>query len=235
MKKITVFIVEDDPMVVSINKRFTEKIVPFKVIGTSSSQDNALTQIKQLRPDIVLLDIFLPQGNGLEILKQIRQQDIPTDVILITAAKDTYTIYQTMRYGAIDYIIKPFDMERLEQSLRNYEKLRLLLNKKTDLNQSDIDRITTPGEDSSQKAQPSLPKGLHLITLEQIISFMLKQNKPLSCQQIATSLNMSKITAWRYLDYLTNVGKVLVALEYGIGRPTKLYMVKSNDTNNFDK
>lgn len=225
MKQITVFIVEDDPMVVSINKRFTEKVAPFKVIGTSSSQDNALTQIEQLRPDIVLLDIFLPQGNGLEILKQIRHREIPTDVILITAAKDAETIYQTMRYGAIDYIIKPFDMERLEQALRNYEKLRLLLNKKTDLSQSDIDRLNAVGDNANKNMQASLPKGLHLLTLEQIISFMLKQNKPLSCQQIADSLNMSKITAWRYLEYLVDAGKLLVSLEYGLGRPTKLYMV----------
>jgi response regulator of citrate/malate metabolism len=230
LKQITVFIVEDDPMVASINKRFTEKVASFKVIGTSTSQDDALLQIERLRPDIVLLDIFLPQGNGLKILQQIRHRDIPTDVILITAAKDTATIYQTMRYGAIDYIIKPFDMERLEQALRNYEKLRMIMNKKADLSQSDLDKLNAVGEGAGHTAQVSLPKGVHLLTLEQLISFLLKQNKPLSCQQIADSLNMSKITVWRYLEYLADSRKVLVELEYGVGRPTKLYRVISHES-----
>ncbi len=225
MDFIKVFIVEDDPMVASINKRFTEKIAPFKVIGTSTTEDDALQKINELKPDLVLLDVYLPQGNGLSVLQNLRLSNQPVDVILITAAKDTATIYQTLRYGAIDYIIKPFDMERLEQALRNYLNLRKILNKSLDLNQEDLDKLNSFGDENTKANSELPPKGVHLLTLEQVVSYLLKQDRALSCQQIAAALNMSKITAWRYLEYLAAEKKVEVELEYGVGRPTKLYKV----------
>ncbi len=231
MDAVRVYIVEDDPMVASINKRFTEKVVPFKVVGTSSTEQDAIGQIKVLEPDLVLLDIYLPQGNGLDLLQKIRQQNIPTDVILVTAAKDTSTIHQTLRFGAVDYLIKPFDFERLQQALRNYLKLRQLMAKNLDLSQNELDKLNALGDLNLDSSNPNgstsfLPKGVHQLTLDQIISFLIKQNKPLSCQHIASALAMSKITVWRYLEYLLEKGKVKVELEYGtIGRPTKRYSV----------
>lgn len=226
MNVIKVFIVEDDPMVANINKRFTERIPPFKVVGTSQTESDALAQIKQLAPDLVLLDIYLPQGSGLNLLKEIRGLNLPTDVILVTAAKDTLTIYQTLRYGALDYLIKPFEMERLQQALQNYMKLRQLMSRNAALSQTELDKLNLP---SKEDEGLPLPKGVHVLTLEQIISYLLKQNTPLSCQQIASALTMSKITAWRYLEFLAEQGKVHVELEYGtVGRPTKLYLVKKD-------
>lgn len=222
MESIRVFIVEDDPMVASINKRFTEKVAPFQVIRTSTTEEDALIQIEGLNPDLVLLDIFLPGGSGLSLLKQIRHKSLPTDIILITAAKDAPTIYQTLRYGAVDYIIKPFDLERLQHALRNYAKLRQLMHKNLELTQADLDKLNGSGNNDNS----SLPKGVHLLTLDQIISFLLRQNKALSCEQLASALSMSKITIWRYLEYLCDEGKVKVELEYGtVGRPTKLYRI----------
>lgn len=230
MEPIRVFIVEDDPMVASINKRFTEKMVSFKVVGVSNTENEALKQIEESKPDLILLDIFLTHGNGLNILKRIRQENIPTDIILVTAAKDSSTIHEALRYGAVDYLIKPFDMDRLQQALQNYLSLRHLMSKNLDLNQNDLDAlntrydITREGEASISNA--SLPKGVHRITLDQILNFLFKQENPLSCQLIASELAMSKITVWRYLEYLAEIGKVQVELEYGtIGRPTKLYWI----------
>lgn len=222
MKDVKVFIVEDDPMVALINTRFVENLPPFKVIGTSSTEENALETISKLRPDLILLDIYLPQGNGLDLLKQIRYLGLPIDVILVTAAKDSATIYESLRFGAIDYLIKPFDFERLQQAFNNYLRLRQLISKNIDLKQEDLDKLNMPSDED--KSLTDLPKGVHLLTLEQILSFLLKQDQPLSCQQIASALNMSKITVWRYLEYLTDNGKLKVDLVYGtVGRPTKYY------------
>ncbi|MBO8138306.1 MAG: response regulator [Desulfotomaculum sp.] len=230
MKTVKVYIVEDDPMVADINKRMTEKVYPFKVIGTSSEETHALEQIYKLKPDLILLDIYLPSGSGIHLLQTIREQELTCDVVLITAAKDTGTIYKTMRYGAIDYIIKPFNLERLEKSLKNYLKLRTILDNGEELSQEDIDRLngntafSNNNHDSNK--QENLPKGVHSLTLNHIIGFLLKQEQPLSCQQIADALSMSKITVWRYLEYLAENNKVSMELDYGaVGRPSKKYFI----------
>lgn len=226
MESIGVFIVEDDPMVVSINKQFTEKVVPFKVIGTGNSETEALLKIKELKPDLILLDIFLPNGNGINLLKQIRQENISTDVILVTAAKDTVTVQETLRYGAVDYLIKPFDFERLQQALLNYLSLRQLINDHSDISQDELDQYHYSPDTGGLNTLSSLPKGVHFLTLKQLLSYLDNQKSSLSCQQIADALTLSKITAWRYLEYLVEKGKVEVTLEYGaIGRPTKHYRI----------
>lgn len=229
MKPVKVFIVEDDPMVASINKKLTEKVEPFRVVDISTSEKDALEQIQQLVPDLILLDIYLANGNGLNLLQKIRKLDIPADVILVTAAKDSKTIAQSMRYGAIDFIIKPFDLERLEKSLKNYYKLRLLLDKEKDIKQSELDKLSQTTDNQPLNYQGVLPKGVHVLTLDQIMVYLLKQNKPLSCEQIASELSMSKITVWRYLEYLVEQGKVKIELAYGtVGRPSKRYYVNED-------
>lgn len=226
LEMIKVLIVEDDPMVASINRQFTEKLPRFRVVGTCCTECNALEKIKELEPDLILLDIFLPNGNGLSLLKQIRQEGIPLDVILVTAAKDTATIQETLRYGAIDYLIKPFDFERLQQALTNYLNLRLLINEHADISQDELDYWHFPPELGGLNTLSSLPKGVHFLTLQQILKYLENQQTSLSCQQIADGLSLSKITAWRYLEYFVDKGKVEVNLEYGsIGRPTKHYRI----------
>ncbi|MEG6522671.1 response regulator [Desulfotomaculum sp. 1211_IL3151] len=224
-KPIKVFIVEDDPMVADINKRMVEKVKPFKVVGLASNEQEGLAKIGETKPDLVLLDVYLTKGNGLSLLQFLRQKEIPCDVILITAAKDTETIYKTLRYGAIDYIIKPFNLERLEIALKNFLKLRTIMDKKDELSQAELDLFNNnPGV--SEKQEKNLPKGVHLLTLNHIVNFLLKEKKPLTCQEIADSLSMSKITVWRYLEFLAESNKVSVDLDYGtVGRPSKKYYV----------
>lgn len=228
MKPVRILIVEDDPMVASINKKLTEKVEHFQVVDIASTEEMALEKVKNSVPDLVLLDIYLTNGNGLNLLQKIRHLDIPTDVILVTAAKDSKTIAQSMRYGAIDYIIKPFDLERLEKSLKNYLKLRFLLDKDKDIKQSDLDKVNLQDEIQVPLVTGELPKGVHALTLDQIVAFLLKQDKPLSCEQVSQELSMSKITVWRYLEYLVELDKVEVELVYGaVGRPSKRYYVKN--------
>jgi response regulator of citrate/malate metabolism len=213
-------------MVAHINKKFTEKVPPFKVVGTSFDSDDAIEKIKELKPDLLLLDIYLPQKNGLYILQEIRQQNIPIDVIMVTAAKDTATIHQALRFGAVDYLIKPFDFERLQQALCNYLNLRQLMDKNLNLSQEELDKLNSFNLNTINTAT-ILQKKVHQLTLDQITNFLLEQNQPLSCQQIASALAISKVTVWRYLEYLADKGNVKIQLESTgfSGRPTKLYSI----------
>jgi two-component system response regulator DctR len=226
----SVFIVEDDPMVADINRRVIELIQGFRVVGASSSEGDALNKIFKLAPDLVLLDIYLQSGSGITILRKIRESELATDIILVTAAKDVQTIYSTLRFGAIDYIIKPFDLERLRSSLNSYTNMRKILNKKMDIKQEELDRIGFNTGALRQEIEHggSLPKGVHQITLEQILTLLIKEKRPLTCQDIATRLSISKITIWRYVEYLVEKKRIQYNLQYGShGRPSKTYFVQS--------
>lgn len=119
MTNISVFIVEDDPMVLDVNIGFLEKITGFALVGTSATGQDALRQIKRLQPNLVLLDMFLPDISGLDILVELRSQRVPSDVIMITAARDAQTIQEVMRLGAVDYMVKPFRFERFQKALQD--------------------------------------------------------------------------------------------------------------------
>lgn len=224
----SVFIVEDDPMVADINRRLVEQFGSFKVIGISSAENDATEKIFRLRPDLVLLDIYLSGGSGINILKKIRQSELSTDVILVTAAKDVSTVYSSLRYGAIDYIIKPFNLKRLSAALNTYAQMRQLLQKKTEVKQDDLDRISHKDValEGKNTAAAELPKGINQQTLEQIVTILLKAKRPQTCQEIAAAISVSKITVWRYLQYLQGIYRIQCSLTYGsFGRPTKKYFI----------
>lgn len=227
----SVLIVEDDPMVSDILRRVIERMSGFKVAGISATENDALSSIARLSPDLILLDIYLPTGNGLNILKHVRHKELATDVILVTAAKDVQTIYATLRFGAIDYIIKPFDLDRLKAALKNYARMRKVFHKKEEIRQDDLDKIAKrAGPDAEEVQEPpqeDLPKGVHQLTLEQLLTILLREKKPMTCQEIATVMAMSKITVWRYLEYLVETKKIKYSLLYGsTGRPSKLYFIE---------
>ncbi len=216
---IKVFIVEDDPMVIEVNKGFLEKLSSFSSVGTAQSGKEALHKIKDLRPDLVLLDIYLPDLSGLEVLSHIREQRIPSDVIMITAARDAETIREVFRLGATDYIVKPFRFERFKAALVVYLKMWEKFNRFDTLRQEDID------EWKSTASKPDdLPKGLSEITLKQVMMQLLNQKEPVTAAELADMLGMARVTVRRYLEYLEQKGKVKVHIHYGnVGRPSHYY------------
>ncbi|MCL1791237.1 MAG: response regulator [Peptococcaceae bacterium] len=224
VQQVQVFIVEDDPMVSTICKNYIEKVNPYAVIGISGDESDALAKIRALKPQLVLLDLHLNKGNGMNLLKSMRKESHNVDVFLMTASKDSATVCEAFRYGAVDYLIKPFDFDRLRQGLRNYLKFVNLTVENKDIEQEEIDQYKYTTETTTSGSLSSLPKGVHYMTLNQLNEYLEAQENALSCQQISQALSLSKITTWRYLEYLVERGKVEVSLEYGmIGRPTKLY------------
>ncbi|MGQ9825352.1 MAG: response regulator, partial [Desulfotomaculales bacterium] len=142
MDFIDVVVIEDDPMVLEINCSFVNAVPGFRVVGVAKTGQEALTLIKKEIPSLALLDVYLPDEGGVKILQEIRKQGLPTDVILVTAAHDSETIQNSFRYGAVDYIIKPFKFSRLQNALENYARLKKRLRSKAYLRQEELDGLT---------------------------------------------------------------------------------------------
>jgi two-component system, CitB family, response regulator DctR len=219
---IKVFIVEDDPMVLEVNSGFLEKVPMFEHCGSATTGAEALQKIIQVKPDLVLLDMYLPEMSGLDVLKQIREQGLPTDVIMITAARDSKSIQEVFRLGAVDYMVKPFHFKRFKTALESYQKMRTKLKGDGTLQQEDIDELK-----KMKLNEEHLPKGLSEKTLQQILIGLTKQSQPITAEALASDLGMARVTVRRYLDYLGQSGKIQVEIQYGnVGRPSHYYFVE---------
>ncbi|MCF3944362.1 response regulator [Oceanobacillus alkalisoli] len=217
---INVVIVEDDPMVMEVNKGFLEEIASFSLIGSAVKGKDAIELIENLRPDLVLLDVYLPDITGIEVLYKLREKQLPVDVIMITAAKDTNTVQKIFRYGAIDYLVKPFHFERFQQALTNYAKIWKKFSHYQEVTQADIDMWSTQKEIEKD----ILPKGLSEVTLKQVMLAVSEQIEPVTAEQLAVNLGMARVTVRRYLDYLEKSKQINMQVEYGkVGRPSNYY------------
>ncbi len=129
------------------------------------------------------------------------------------------------RYGAVDYIVKPFKFQRLKLALENYAGMRGRLNNMHSLSQDQIDKLkigrqALPGESSAEE----MPKGLNDLTMKQVLLYMIKNQQAMSAEEVAEGLGLARVTARRYLEFLDATGKVAVDLQYGsVGRPLKKY------------
>lgn len=220
---IKVLIVEDDPMVAYLNERFLSQIPPYKIVGKASNGEEALAILEKTPCDLVILDVYMPKLDGLELLKIIRQRFLSLDVIFVTAAKENDVIDQALKLGAVDYLVKPFEFDRLKLALDNYTKRHQLMVSSETISQKDIDRLTKTGLDE----RVALPKGLQQKTLERVMTVFNEDPEDyLSAEEIAEKIGISRVTVRRYLEYQESVGALVVEVKYGsVGRPSYVYRV----------
>lgn len=131
MLPISVLLVEDDPMVRQVNRQFIERVKGFRIVGTAGNGIEGMKQIKQLKPDLVVMDIFMPEQDGIKTLQKLRESDTKVDVITVTAANDMKTIQHVLQLGVFDYIMKPFTYERIKHTLENYMHFKEKVSLKT--------------------------------------------------------------------------------------------------------
>ncbi|GAV25849.1 two-component system response regulator [Carboxydothermus islandicus] len=216
---IKTVIVEDDPMVLEINKNFIMEVEGFEIIAALKSGGELLNYLKTHSPELLILDIYLPDIDGLTLLKEIRRQNISVDVLAITAAQQGEIVAELLRYGVVDYIIKPFKKERLVKALLTYKNKYLKIGRKVNVQQEDIDRLFT-----RSSAGGELPKGLNEITLKKVLSLLKESREPLAAAEVAKRAGISRVTARRYLEYLEREGIAGKEIRYGsIGRPVNYY------------
>ncbi|WP_028548070.1 response regulator [Paenibacillus sp. UNC451MF] len=228
---VEVLVIEDDIRIAEINRRFIEKVEGFQVVGIATDESQAMEQLDILRPHLVLLDIYLPGSNGLDILQYIRQHYRDTDVVMITAAKEVDAIREAVRSGAFDYIMKPLIFDRLQETLIRYLDFHRELNRLNEngtISQSDVDRLLSGSTKKESGPDTSfLPKGIDKLTLVKVTQTISRAPDGLTADQIAKMIGVSRSTGRRYLEHLVSLGGVYADLSYGVvGRPERVYRQK---------
>ena len=227
---IKTIIVEDDPMVREINEKFLKKIDGFTLYDSVNSIEKAKDVILSGKPDLILLDVFFPQGKGIDLLKWIRLKNIKCDAILITADRNTETVEEAFRYGAVDYLVKPFMFSRFKEALIQFKSRKNSFENVYSMEQEIIDKYTIKEKKHVIEYDENIGdiKGFNQYTYEKVVVGIsdMKDNS-FTSEQIAKNIGVSRITARRYLDYLEKVKKLVVEMEYGkVGRPKNKYRIK---------
>lgn len=232
MKQLRVLLVEDDPMVREVNRQFIEKVEGFEVVGQATNGVDGLVQIGVFKPDLVFMDIFMPEQDGIESLRKIRELKLPVDVITVTAANDLKTVQEILHLGVFDYIMKPFSFERVQGTLENYVRFKRRMQKEQELTQVELDQLfhyhdgSTNGDVKATKHLKDLPKGFNRATLEKVVHY-LQSVEGASAEEVASGVGIARVTARRYLDYLEKQAEITMDVHYGgIGRPVNYYFSK---------
>ena len=230
-KDIEVLIVEDDLRIAEIQKRFLDLIEGFQPVGIAVSYVEAKTLIEVLQPDLILLDVYFPDMNGLDLLKETKLQTKQMDVIMITAAKEIDKVQAAIRLGVFDYIIKPVIFERFKQSLQRYQEYHAKFLKLTKENpyisQQEVDKLFWKENDNTTYERAYLPKGIDPLTLEKVIEVLGKVTTGLTAETVAKEVGVSRTTARRYLEHLVSIEKIEADLSYGtVGRPERVYLLQ---------
>jgi response regulator of citrate/malate metabolism len=215
---ISVVVVDDDFMVAKIHAAFVERTPGFSVVRVVHTGADALRAVHELRPDLVLLDIYLPDRSGVEVLERLRAETPEVDVLVITAAREVDTVRRALRGGVVNYLIKPFEYDALRQRLEHYAATHRHLAEVSAAAQSDIDRVFG----TTARSKP-LPKGLSSETAELVEDVLRSAASDLSASECATMTGLSRISARRYLEFFVDTGRVKVRLRYGTGRPERRY------------
>lgn len=223
--KISVLLIEDDPMVQEVNRQMIEKVEDFKVTATAADGNEGLNVAEKQNPNLVVLDIFMPELDGIQTLNKFRSAEMDIDVLVISAADDTDTIKKALQYGAIDYIIKPFKFDRLAHALHKYKAFFHQFSRSAKTGQQELDALIS--QTTEQQRDMYLPKGLNKQTLTQVKAYLAGQTLPVSADETASHIGIARVTARRYLDYMVKVEQAEIHLQYGeVGRPVNRYRLK---------
>ena len=216
-----VLIIEDDPMIAMIHKEYFKKKELTNNLNHVTSLEAAKDYLKKNSVDLIVLDNYLTDGQGVEFLPELKGYPI----IMITAANDVQTVEAALSNGVVDYLVKPFTYERFSQAIDKVQDYVNLLSKEK-INQDLIDDYLNSGR--VEEEEDSLPKGLSRITLKKVIEAIQQQNTGFTTQQIADTLDISRITIRKYLNHLVNINVLSEDAEYYTsGRPVSVFTVES--------
>lgn len=216
MTGIRVLIIDDDFRVAGLHRDIVESVPGFSALDPVGTRAEAESAVRELRPELLLADVYLPDGDGIEL---VRRLDV--DAVVLSAATDAATVRRAFRAGAFGYLVKPFGDERLTDLLSGYSRYRNLLPGGTDVDQDAVTRArralmgpdTAAGHGRSQ-------------TEAAVLEVLVSSETELSAPEVARRLGISRATAQRYLASLARDGTATVSLSYGsTGRPEHRFRV----------
>lgn len=218
---IEVLVVDDDFMVGRVHKGFVERTPGFEVVGVARTGAEALEAAASLRPDLVLLDIYLPDANGLDLLQRFREAAPELDVLVISAAREADTVRRALRGGIVHYLMKPFSYDDLRARLEHYQQTYgSFAASSEEADQAEVDRVFGIG-----RSDAPLPKGFSAETLNLVADQLRAAESDLSAAEMASLVGMSRVSARRYLEHLVGTDRADVRLRYGeVGRPERGYV-----------
>jgi two-component system response regulator DctR len=214
-----VLFVEDDPTVARVHYGLVAQTPGFHVVAVARTGAQGSRTVEELKPDLILLDLGLPGGDGLTLLRHLRGAAVPVEVIAVTAASSSDVIRATLHLGVVDYLVKPFEPERLRRALSQFvERMAVLGDRR--LEQSAVDALRLTGA----PAKRWIPKDLSPQRLACIRDVVVAAEGPLTAEEVAASADVARVTARRYLEYLVTVGQARSSSAADRpGRPRKLY------------
>ena len=222
-----ILIIEDDPMVAMIHKEYFKRKELSDDLNHVSTLEEAKTFLEKSDADLIVLDNYLTDGQGVEYLPELKGYPI----IMITAANDIQTVEAALTNGVVDYLVKPFTYERFSQAVDKVQDYVSLLSKEK-INQDLIDDYLNSGR--VEEEEDSLPKGLSRITLKKVLENIKEHEAGFTTQQVADKLDISRITIRKYLNHLVNINVLSEDAEYYTsGRPVSVFTVE--DSNKLEK
>ena len=193
-------------MIASINQTFLSRDPRFSLAAVFHSGQEALEWLRKRPVELLILDVYMPRMSGLELLRELRAEEITLDVIMVTAANDSKTVDALLKLGVADYLVKPFTARRFQQALDTFCRQR--------------EAISAP-----------VPKGLQLRTLARVRECLAQAPREgCTCEALSEQVGLSSVTVRRYLTYLVGRGEAVSRINYDTGgRPSLLYRLSQTE------
>lgn len=219
---LRVLVVEDDPVAAEAHAAYVERVPGFTVAATVGTCRAAVQALQEQAVDVVLLDMYLPDRHGLDILRALRAAGHPADVIAVTSARDLDVVRSAVSLGVIQYVLKPFVFQTLRERLEAYRSYAQRVGASESLaSQSEVDQVLGTLRPTGHG---HLPKGLSEELLTRTSAVLRDSVEPMSARDLARELSVSRVTARRYAEHLCGTGRAERRSRYaGAGRPEVEY------------
>jgi response regulator of citrate/malate metabolism len=226
---IRTLVVDDDYRVASMHTAYINRIDGFVTVGQAHSAVETLQAVDEMHPALVLIDVYLPDGDGLGVMRKLLERPARPDFIVISAARDLSTVRTAMQLGAVHYLIKPFSFTALDERLTSYSALQTrIAGLGPDTDQTQVDQLFGEAHGPVTTVNAPPPKGHSAPTLSLVRNTVKQASGDMSAAEVALTIGISRATAQRYLSYLASHGLIRRQMRYGAtGRPEHRYTSRS--------